>query len=451
MTFIKLFCLVDGESTFNAFPVEIDPNQTIGDLKNLVKIRKSPRFDSVAADELTLWRVSILIPDVDDDEAPILLNSFDEKKKLGPATRVCKLFSEVVPDETIHIIIQRPPPAVDLTSDAKFFVSVKGKDTEPWEWESSLSTATLEDLRQHIYAKHCIPEDERRGIVIEHAKSPLFRNGGVDRLLGDARLRTLLKMYVKAGLTHMVVHLEFLSKGFSKFSLADVYERLGVNKFEPFEVGKMPCDTEERQAVLKELKGAINLARRSTQFTNEACATRYVGPYFMAVISLNQKLCLTPEREISGRWGAGPVDYSIESRNATELYMVGVTEVKTTKTLLSGFPQNAMQLDAALTTFDAQDMRCNSRPLVSYGIVTDAKTWEFVECRMESMEATATIQGPPIIRRAELPVIVDYDDENWAENMQEVFEHILWFVEMMSQDIPTTKRIKANGSLKKEP
>ncbi|KAF9393299.1 hypothetical protein BGX21_010806 [Mortierella sp. AD011] len=51
---LTLFCLVDGESTFNAFPVEIESTKTIGDLKKLdlkklIKTEKTPRFDDVAA------------------------------------------------------------------------------------------------------------------------------------------------------------------------------------------------------------------------------------------------------------------------------------------------------------------------------------------------------------------------------------------------------------------
>ncbi|KAF9274677.1 hypothetical protein BGZ68_000438 [Mortierella alpina] len=107
---LKLFCLVSGEPTSHAFPVKTSADDTIGDLKKLIKTEKAPRFDDVAADELTLWRVSIPIPD-DDDELPILLGAINDKKKLGPATRLSKLFPEEMPEETIHIFVQRPQSA----------------------------------------------------------------------------------------------------------------------------------------------------------------------------------------------------------------------------------------------------------------------------------------------------------------------------------------------------
>src|SRR6202012_5301589 len=58
---MSLFCLVDEEATSNAFSVKISSDNTVDDLKNLIKAKKTPRFDDVAADELTLWRVSVPI------------------------------------------------------------------------------------------------------------------------------------------------------------------------------------------------------------------------------------------------------------------------------------------------------------------------------------------------------------------------------------------------------
>ncbi|KAF9271241.1 hypothetical protein BGZ74_006306, partial [Mortierella antarctica] len=106
---LSLFCLVEGESTSIAFPVKTSSSDTVGDLKNLiVNGDQAPAFKDVASKDLTLWRVSIPI---NDDEVPILLNSVPDKdkKKLGPATRLSKVFPEDLPEETVHIIVQRPP------------------------------------------------------------------------------------------------------------------------------------------------------------------------------------------------------------------------------------------------------------------------------------------------------------------------------------------------------
>ncbi|KAF9313348.1 hypothetical protein BG006_004179, partial [Podila minutissima] len=105
---LSLFCLVDGESTSNAFPVEVESTKTIGDFKKLIKSEIPDTFNGVDAKDLTLWRVSI--PITDDDDIPILLNNVTSgKKKLGLATRLSKVFPEELPEETVHIIVQRPP------------------------------------------------------------------------------------------------------------------------------------------------------------------------------------------------------------------------------------------------------------------------------------------------------------------------------------------------------
>ncbi|KAF9397756.1 hypothetical protein BGZ94_006218, partial [Podila epigama] len=106
---LSLFCLVDGEATSNAFSVEIDPSKTVDVLKKVIKSEKAIAFSDIDADQLTLWRVSIPLRD-DDDELPILLNNVadKDKKKLGPVTRLSKVFPEDIPEESIHIIVQRP-------------------------------------------------------------------------------------------------------------------------------------------------------------------------------------------------------------------------------------------------------------------------------------------------------------------------------------------------------
>ncbi|KAF9376201.1 hypothetical protein CPB97_010991 [Podila verticillata] len=113
---LSLFCLVDGEAASNAFPVNIMPSKTIGDLKDLIKTKKAPRFDDVAADELTLWRVSI--PDDDDEDLPISLGSVPEKKKLKATSKLSKVFDTELPEDTIHVLVQRPLPG-DLRVDIK--------------------------------------------------------------------------------------------------------------------------------------------------------------------------------------------------------------------------------------------------------------------------------------------------------------------------------------------
>ncbi|KAG0249979.1 hypothetical protein DFQ27_009685, partial [Actinomortierella ambigua] len=137
-TTLTLFCLVDGASTSRAFPVNISPDDSMDDLKKLIKAKKAPRFDDVAADKLTLWRVSIPASE-DDDETSILIDNVtsDHKRKLSPLTRLTKVFPEELPEETIHIIVQRPPPQA-LKRDRE-------EDAEPSSTTKHLRSHTLMD------------------------------------------------------------------------------------------------------------------------------------------------------------------------------------------------------------------------------------------------------------------------------------------------------------------
>ncbi|KAI8357233.1 hypothetical protein B0O80DRAFT_309545 [Mortierella sp. GBAus27b] len=104
---LTLFCLVEGEATDNAFPVSTSSATTVGELKKLIKAKETNQFSDVDANQLTLWKVCIAI--TDNEELPILLDRLNEKKKLGPATRISKVFTEELPEETVHIVVQRPP------------------------------------------------------------------------------------------------------------------------------------------------------------------------------------------------------------------------------------------------------------------------------------------------------------------------------------------------------
>jgi len=104
---LRLFCLVDGEST--SFSVHVDPSETVDDLKVAIKDKNPETFNGVDAKDLTLWRVSIPVDDDDNDDIPIPLDSVPEKKRLKATTRLSKVFDTELPEDTIHIIVQRPP------------------------------------------------------------------------------------------------------------------------------------------------------------------------------------------------------------------------------------------------------------------------------------------------------------------------------------------------------
>ncbi|KAG0220672.1 hypothetical protein BGW42_000215, partial [Actinomortierella wolfii] len=106
---LNLFCLVDGESTSSAFPVSVSTTTTIGELKELIKVKKANDFEDVDADKLTLWRVNYPVIAAHKLQ-PVLLESMDSAAELDPMDDMADVFQAAPPKRTIHIIVQRPPP-----------------------------------------------------------------------------------------------------------------------------------------------------------------------------------------------------------------------------------------------------------------------------------------------------------------------------------------------------
>jgi hypothetical protein len=101
---ITIMCLVQGNSVDHVFPVDIVKSKNIGHLKDAIKEKKSPRFNDIAADELTLWQVNISIHDAEQLD---LQNIKDYgAKKLMPR-ELATYFDELAKDH-IHIIVERP-------------------------------------------------------------------------------------------------------------------------------------------------------------------------------------------------------------------------------------------------------------------------------------------------------------------------------------------------------
>ncbi|KAK5809561.1 hypothetical protein F5H01DRAFT_415530 [Linnemannia elongata] len=141
---LTLFCLVDGEATTNAFPVEIESSKTIGDLKEHFKTKKSPEFDDIAADKLTIWRVSIPDKD-DDDETPIKVDnvSESEKKKLRATNKLSMVFDAAFPEDTIRVVVQRPPPVAKRDREEDAGPSSSRKRHRPHTLKDAIEEAGL--------------------------------------------------------------------------------------------------------------------------------------------------------------------------------------------------------------------------------------------------------------------------------------------------------------------
>ncbi|KAI8595528.1 hypothetical protein EDD21DRAFT_448557 [Dissophora ornata] len=113
MANLNLFCLVDGDSTSNAFSVKATSTDTVDDLKEFIKAKKSNDFHDVDADRLTLWHVSVSITAANKHN-PVTLDSQEPKEELLPSDELCEVFPNGPARKTVHIIVQRPPLATPV-------------------------------------------------------------------------------------------------------------------------------------------------------------------------------------------------------------------------------------------------------------------------------------------------------------------------------------------------
>ena len=110
---ITLLCLVKGNTLANAFPVHIDGNSLIGDLKGVIKESQKPFFDSIPTKDIKLWNVKI--PDDQDDLlSRLTLNDGDE---LLATKKISKYFPDPPLEEHIHVLVE--PPATATASSCE--------------------------------------------------------------------------------------------------------------------------------------------------------------------------------------------------------------------------------------------------------------------------------------------------------------------------------------------
>ncbi|KAG9071583.1 hypothetical protein KI688_005796 [Linnemannia hyalina] len=453
-----LFCLVEGEATSNAFPVEIGSTKTIGDLKELIKTEKTNVFSDVDADQLTLWRVSIPITD-EDDEVLIVLNSFDEKKKLGPANRLSKVFPEDPPEETIHIIVQHPllPQSGDLNPEVAalrkrlsdvldsfitFGIVVKPERMVTCNWSAAIDTVTVSDLMKVLVEFY--PQYDHDNYVELHFY--ITGSSPPEPIRDDEDLRRVLRVAKTQSMKQLTISLTTPTKGFSAWTFKDVVSEynlsestgVGIEVLPPFtDIQAASLNSEPEKKVLENLLSEVGLRVDVLKLlgANEATRSMVVASFLLAATKLfEEDLYLASQRDLSGRRGNGALDFSVHPRT-THSCTLGVTEVKK-ENLPQGVAQNIVQLEAALTTKKRKrgtyEIDGEEESLKSYGIVTDASQWLLLECTLHEDETVT-------YRMKELERTVNYSGE-WQEDAKFVFKRLVWLWSRMRDEIPASER-----------
>jgi hypothetical protein len=99
-----LNCFVDGDQPNQTFTVEVPKTKNVSILKDLIKEKKAPHLDHVAASDLDLFLVSksFLIDDLASKQPP------SNGSPLRPNKRLSSLFAGDLSDDDLHILVKAP-------------------------------------------------------------------------------------------------------------------------------------------------------------------------------------------------------------------------------------------------------------------------------------------------------------------------------------------------------
>ncbi|KAI8606064.1 hypothetical protein EDD21DRAFT_349408 [Dissophora ornata] len=264
-TFRTIFCVLDGETRSNVFPVSISPTSTVGQLKKLLKAEKSNEFNNIDADKLTLWRVSI--PNIDDNESPILLNNIadNEKRRIFPRSLLSDAFPEDIQQQMIHVIMQCP-----LQTQPDLGIIVHPEKNVSFSWTALLETVTLAGLRGHIFRMY--PQYDHD----DHLEISVYNGQPKPELIcDDEELRKLLKITKITSKTKLTISLGTPTKTFSAWTFKDVCAEYDL--------------TDATDPCIEDLPPFMDIqaATLDTEFQRNMC---------------DELICEVEKREVEGLW-----------------------------------------------------------------------------------------------------------------------------------------------------
>lgn len=304
-----------------------------------------------------------------------------------------------------------------------------------------VETATLDDLRKNIFVLYPqYAHDEYLEVLVYngHPKPEPIRD--------NEDLRKILKIAKTTIKTKLTIALETPTKNFSAWTFKDVCDEYnlsnsadpGFEVFLPFsDIQSIPLESElektTQDRLIYEIDSRVDVLNLFG--ANEATKSMLVESFMVAATKLfKDDLYLTSQRNLSGRRGNGPVDFSIHSRT-THDYTLGVTEVKRDD-FKQGVAQNLVQLESALTLrkrkremYDVDGNEEPRRKQRAYGIVTDSVEWAFIECTLHEDETVS-------YRMSKLKEKLNYD-KDWQVEAKSVLEKIVWLWSRMRDEIQT--------------
>ncbi|KAG0219388.1 hypothetical protein B0O80DRAFT_429098 [Mortierella sp. GBAus27b] len=434
MSDLLLFCLIDSESCSTAFPINIPSTATVHELKKAIKEEKPINFSTIDADKLVLWRVTVPL---NDNDSQISLRDIEHKSRPLPVAFLSSLFPDDPEKEAIHIIVQQPPQVDRSSSLTRFEVNLQTFCHTRFTWTTDITRASLSELRGTISVIFPNLLDGTETIAVVHNKRSESLNQGIEGVNNDDQLRTILRYNVESGILDLTLDMVTPLRPLSSYTFADVNRMYdftpltqpNLSDVPTFQLPKgEPTETPDHKRSLALLCQELE-SRIESGFID---AESIITPFLVHSVALfKNQLRLTSKRHLEGRRGQGSVHYCVESTSDPASIM-SVTKVAS-HDFEKAVAESMVQLES-ISTGRKRKFSGDTTPLVSYGVVTDAKEWRVVECSLES------IHSRPKFRVAKVPGDIRYDSEDWHEDVKKVFERVVSLVKATSD--PQAKRSK---------
>lgn len=103
---ISLNCYVLGDDSARIFMIKLPSTGTVAELKKLIKAEKSPKFEHVCSDDITIWSTDVPITSIEKDLADLRLVN---KNPLQPLSAVVSSILSSLPaeqPELVHIVVE---------------------------------------------------------------------------------------------------------------------------------------------------------------------------------------------------------------------------------------------------------------------------------------------------------------------------------------------------------
>lgn len=333
--------------------------------------------------------------------------------------------------------------SAELPTVAVFTVTVNGRTPATLHWITDTAIATLDELRDEIYAKHPSLNNTSLNNGVRAVAIDKSDCSTVLYLDSDEDLRIHLRTMLRDGVQHIPVRLEGRPRPFSEFDSTETDRIYGRESNEYVrDAGSTPLTSPDYiQAVsdlLVALKSTVKAVCPDTGYA------LYVAVFLIHAVTLFPELVLIPNKAVSGRRGIGCLDYAIVSKDDPSRMLAVTTSAES-----NSLSQNMVQLDTISSGRKRkfEDDSDDTAPVLSYGIVSDATHWSFLECKTDVLHKSGYNDPTFVFSRSPTTLQFSNNSDDWEASAKNIFGDIVWQLQRVVDDLPSkSKRLKTEVS-----